>query len=445
MANIYVRSTDGNDADNGTTWALAKATLAGATGIDAAGDTIYVSQSHAEAQSTGQNYASAGTAANPVQIICGNDAAEPPTETSTTATITTSATVSSVITFVGSAYVYGLNFISSTVGTSSFGLTGSDQGVLVFDTCTFQLGTGASSRITIGSTAATTENKCIFKNTQIKAGNVGQGFTLNGATEFTWLGGGIMSGSSAITSLVASSVTGTIAANIVGVDLSNGATPMNVLPASGITCSGSVTLRDCKLPASWSGNLCGTTPTNPGFRAAMYNCDSGDTNYKLWIETYAGKIREEVTIVKSSGMTDGATPISWKMTSNANTNKWVVPLISDWFVIPNSTTGSAVTVTAEILHDSATALKDDEVWLEVETVTTSGTTLGAFVDDKTTLLATAADQASSSVTWTTTGLTNPNKQKCVASITPQEAGLIRARVYLAKASYTVYVGDVTAA
>jgi hypothetical protein len=48
MANLYVRSTDGNNSDNGTTWALAKATVAGVAAIDAAGDTIYLSQDHNE-------------------------------------------------------------------------------------------------------------------------------------------------------------------------------------------------------------------------------------------------------------------------------------------------------------------------------------------------------------------------------------------------------------
>ena len=37
MAVLYVRSTDGDDADNGSTWALAKATLAGAFAAAAEG------------------------------------------------------------------------------------------------------------------------------------------------------------------------------------------------------------------------------------------------------------------------------------------------------------------------------------------------------------------------------------------------------------------------
>jgi len=37
MTQLYVRSTDGSDSDNGTTWALAKATATGAAAIEAAG------------------------------------------------------------------------------------------------------------------------------------------------------------------------------------------------------------------------------------------------------------------------------------------------------------------------------------------------------------------------------------------------------------------------
>mgnify|MGYP003394608494 FL=1 len=48
MADRYGRSTDGADGDGGTTWALAKATLAGLAAIDAAGDRIFLSQAHAE-------------------------------------------------------------------------------------------------------------------------------------------------------------------------------------------------------------------------------------------------------------------------------------------------------------------------------------------------------------------------------------------------------------
>jgi hypothetical protein len=112
-----------------------------------------------------------------------------------------------------------------------------------------------------------------------------------------------------------------------------------------------------------------------------------------------------------------------------------MPELHQW----NDTTGSAITATVEILHDSATALTDKEVWLEVMYLGTSGYPLGSFATDTVDVLATAANQASSSATWTTTGMANPNKQALSVTFTPQEKGYIVATVRLAKASKTVYV------
>ena len=122
MAVRYVRSTDGSDADNGTTWALAKATLTGVAAIDTAGDTLWVSDNHAESTASAVSLALAGTAASPTRVVCGDDAAEPPTAVATTGTVTT--TGNSTITLFsggGYGYVYGLSFIagSGASGTAS--------------------------------------------------------------------------------------------------------------------------------------------------------------------------------------------------------------------------------------------------------------------------------------------------------------------------------------
>ncbi len=60
-------------------------------------------------------------------------------------------------------------------------------------------------------------------------------------------------------------------------------------------------------------------------------------------------------------------------------------------------------------------------------------------DRRATPLTTPADQTAGSATWTTTGLTNPNKQRLVVTFTPQKKGWMIGRVYLAKGSKTIYV------
>src|SRR5690349_19716487 len=106
----YVRSTDGSNSDNGTTWALAKATIAGLDAIDTAGDTLWVSQVHAESTSSAVTLSFAGTAAAPTKLMCGNDATEPPTAPATGATVALSGGIGNSLTFGGYLYAYGISF-----------------------------------------------------------------------------------------------------------------------------------------------------------------------------------------------------------------------------------------------------------------------------------------------------------------------------------------------
>lgn len=438
MGNIYVRSTDGNDADNGSTWALAKATLAGAGAIDAAGDTIYLSQAHAESSASSQTIALAGTKSSPVLVIAGNDAAEPPTGTATASVTTTGL---NPITISGNAYFKGINF-SCGSGVGNIQMYVNNVGTTadayeVFEDCELaNNANGSTSLINICGGASNSETvKTVLKNSHMKVSNASALIDVYGM--FEWRGGSLLSGHASTSKLFRTGSTSRpTVTEVSSVDLSN-------MPAScplvDATRAGRWSFFECKLPTSWTGGLITGTPT-VGFRAEMYNCDSADTNYRLWVEDYAGSIRDETTLVMTGGATDGTTPISWKMATTANANEYVAQLRSPDMAVWNETTAASKTVTVEILHDSATNLTDAEVWLEVEYLGTSGVPLGTIASDKrATVLTTAADQTASSVTWTTTGMTNPNKQKLSVTFTPQEKGFFVGRVFLAKASKTIYV------
>jgi hypothetical protein len=104
----------------------------------------------------------------------------------------------------------------------------------------------------------------------------------------------------------------------------------------------------------------------------------------------------------------------------------------------NSAVGNPLTATVEIVTDNVT-LKDDEAWLEIEYLGSSAQPISTRVNDrKANLTATGSNQTSSSVTWTTTGLATPVKQKLEVTFTPQMAGYVIGRVVLAKASTTMY-------
>lgn len=439
MANLYVRSTDGSDADNGSTWALAKATLAGAAAIDAAGDVIYVSQAHAESTASAVNMTFAGTVASPVKVIAGSDAAEPPTSVSTAPTITTTTSGSITLTLAtnGILKVYGLQFIcgsgqSANLSLNTNGGTGSRT---ILRDCALRLSTtGAGAFIAAGSA---NNGGSVWANTTVRFSSTGQSLQANGfATYLFWVGGEIESGSSAITTLF-NSLGGGNKIVVSGVDLSRGASSMNI---SSATAAGvDLTIRNCKLPASWTGSLHNGTPGN-GSVFRLHNCDSGDTNYRFIEQTTYGSTRNENTIVRTGGATDGTTALSWKMVTTADAEYPESTLDSPelparW----NSTVGSSITVTVEIITDNVT-LTDGECWLEVQYLGTAGFPESLFANDaKASYLATAANQTTSTETWTTTGLTTPVKQKLSVTITPQEVGYIQGVVRLAKASTTVYV------
>lgn len=447
MATYYVRSTDGDNLDDGSTWALAKATLAGVDSVDAAGDTVYVSQSHAESTAAAITYTFAGTTSNMLKVICGNDAAAPPTSVATGAAIAT--TGANAITVNGSVYVRGLTFNPGFGGTGSAALTlagGTTEAVQTYENCTFNLVANAASSLIIGNSSSSgVRGEVTFKNSDVKLTNSASRIeTYHG---FTWRGGSILTGSVAMAHLIRNYAVGRGARVLIdGVDLSNMGT---TTPITSPTLSGGlITLRNCKLPASWSGGPYAAGTIGTDSRVEMYNCDSGDTNYNLWIKDYLGEVVDETTITKSGGASDGVTGLSWKITSSSSA-AFHNPFVSGEIVraFPGSdaeisgwTPGASKTVTVEIVHDSATALNDDEVWLEVSYLGNNGTPLAAHANDaKANILASAAAQTTSSVTWTTTGLSSPNKQKLSVTITPQERGYLIARVYLAKASYTVYV------
>lgn len=436
MANIYVRSTDGSDADNGSTWALAKATITGAAAIDAAGDTIYVSQSHAESTASAITFALAGTLTAPTNVICGNDGAEPPTAVATTGSVTT--TGASSITITGVCYVEGIAFRagngSSSANIVQASLDGNHQ---IYNICNFVLvSTNINNGITPGSGSSGSESSVKWKNCDVKFAAAGQSIKLT-QCRFHWQGGSLLSGGTSPTNLIAVQAD-QLDILVENVDLSNASAGINLF-SPGALGSGKAMIRNCKLPASWSGSL--GSPTAFNTRLEMHNCDATDTNYRLWVEDYAGSIKSETTVVCTGGASDGTTPFSFKMATSSAAEYPAILLESiELPAIWNDTTGSSKTVTVEFVHDSVTNLTDAEIWLEVSYLGTAGVPLGTIINDaKADVLATAADQADSSAAWTTTGLTNPNTQKLSVTFTPEEKGYLQAKVIMAKASYTAYI------
>lgn len=440
MAHRYVRSADGDNADDGSTWALAKATAAGAAAIDASGDQINLASTHSESTAAAVTLSWAG---GPTKVLSVSDAAEPPTALAAGAVIATTGANS--ITNDGTCYVNGITFqAGSSSNTASVIIGGAGTGVAQqYEGCKFIVNNSSTtSRVTIGSTVHVSGMRMDWTGCTVKFGNASQ-LILTKACRWNWNGGGLESGTTSPTVLLNIGSTGAtggkgVTALIENLDLSNGAAGMNIVGA--VQGDSTCLLRNIKLPASWSGTLqSGTLET--GGRVVMKNGDSGDTNYRLWVADYYGSIRDDTGVNRSGGFSDGTTPLSWKMVSNASAGFPNATLVSPEIYVWNSSLGVGKTLEIEIVHDSATALTDAEIWVSLEYLGTSGFPIGSQVTDRvSTVIATPANQTTSSVTWNGTGgFTNVNKQKLSVSFTAQEVGDVIARVHLAKASKTVYV------
>jgi len=263
---------------------------------------------------------------------------------------------------------------------------------------------------------------------------------------FTWDGGTILAGPDLTGGLIQPNGAGDYTrSTISGVDLTEvGVTGYLLGKVSG--CRVDVVFRNCKIPAFTTGGLY-TGTLAPGDRVEMHNCDSADTNYRLWIADYLGVISSNTSIYNDAGVDDGsAQGFSWEMVSTANAEFPHQALVSPEIVKWNETVTGTLTATVEIVHNSqgsgtGGALLNSEIWLEVMCMDPGGTPVGKWQSDRCgnlNLNSDAADQASSSAAWTGDSA-GWDTQKLVVSFTPKEKGYVHARVVLAKASATVYI------
>jgi hypothetical protein len=99
--------------------------------------------------------------------------------------------------------------------------------------------------------------------------------------------------------------------------------------------------------------------------------------------------------------------------------------------------GVSKTYTLDFLHDSLTGLTNSDIAVRVMYPTTGAAVWTSSLKDN--ILASDTTLTSSSASFTTTGMTNPNKQKMSVTFTPTAVGKLIVQVSLLKTSYTVYV------
>lgn len=436
MATYRVKSGAAGAAD-GSTWADAYTTLSAALSGKAATDVIWVAHDHAETQ------ASAMTLTLPnawgIQILCvTTDGASGNSGLATTATVTT--TGASAMSFLGYGYFYGITFNCATSGTLNLHVHSNNgtPGFIYMEACKLgMLSNGAGARIVFGNPGNPgVAQRAMLVNTTMRFGNTGQGIN---PIDLIWrsTASAIDTGGSTPSTLFLPTAAPLRRAVLTGVDLS--AITGTLVAVS--TTVNEFEFRNCKLGAGValkSGSFAGPQSG----RVTLIRCDSADTNYRFQESSYAGDIYSETTIVRTGGASDGTTGLSFKMVSNASAS-FAAPLRpSDLLAteIWNETTGSAVAPVLHCVSDNVT-FDEGELWAEADYLGTSGFPLSSPANDHNSnaLTASTTDQATSTETWTTTGLGTPVYQKLELSFTPQEKGPYILRPVLAKASSTVYV------
>jgi hypothetical protein len=403
------------------------------SGWGVAGNTFYVASAHAESQSGSINNNSPGTQTNPCSVICGTTATAPPTTAATSASISSAAGINNN----GVAYCYGVHFQVTGSSSASIALldSGSSSGACwVYESCTIDLSNNTNTSTVIqaydsyfGSVIC---NFCtfLFNNTSqnIQAQSLQPSMMFRGCA--------FASSGAAPSSLFSTNANGSLMLSIIDSDLS--AITGNVISVSSIA-GYDVIIENCKLNSG--ATIVTGSIASLWNNVRVHNCDSGATNYKFVSQTYLGSVQASAATYRSGGATNGTTPVCFEVISSSKASLGIpystqAPFgeeIAQW----NSLTGSPLTAT--IYLTSNAALTNAQFWVELEYLGSPGSPLGSLVNSRVALLGTpSALTTDSSSTWVSGG---SNNYKVAVSFTPQLAGPVKAKLYLAAPSATVYV------
>lgn len=435
MAAYYVNSAAGG-TNTGGSWTNAFLTLLQATAVATNADIIYVDDGHNEG---GTAALTITLPATPGLRILSVDSALGLTPTAVSAgAVVAIATGSVALGISGCAYVYGVLFKSSATSSSSaiinIGVTTTSPTILTIEDGSLEVRTTTgSSFMNIGNSASTSADEHVLTliNSTIGTGNAAAGGTIKVR--------GIRLRFSGV-SLIGQPMTSIFTIDPgVGPDIEivdsdmTGVTVTNLVSAPASSGMANVRFIQCKLPSGYVALT--TTAVVQGTEVSILDCASGDTHGLIEYHNALGNIVTESTIK----FTGGAASQSWKITTTAYAS-FTSPFCTPWVNWYNTGT-SAITPRIEVVRTgSATALNNDDLWIEVDAKVTSGSTQATRTTDRRGLLAANAAQDTGAGTWDGSPGTPWYGKLEVASLTPAENGHIRGRVCVGLASVagTVY-------
>lgn len=447
----WTNTVAGTTTDNTVTWTTRQATSwnnahifiarlnAAATSAPAAGDTLFIGDEHNETTAAAITIILRGTSASPLRVLCVNDTGDPASPTTPATTGQISTTGASTITF-SSATDFTLDGMTIRSGSAanassiSFHNTSVTPSAFILRNCSLILNnTNDASFIALSlATLGPSRGNAEWVNVVVTFGSVVQAIQTRDIN-FKW-------------SETLSAVLGTVPTLLISPQVASGTIVLESLDLSAIVTGKSVMsfvagghqalIRNCRIGVGGAFSA-GTHPGFDGGTSTFLNVnDDNDSSVIFSRSGPGGSMFQETTVRRTGGANNGVEAFSWEVTSSSGAS-FHTPLVSFPIRMWNTIIGSPKTVTVEIIRDSATNLTDAQIWLEVEYLGNAAFSNSLIArDSAANSLATGVDQTASTATWVTTGLTNPNRQKLEVTITPQQVGLITARVYVALPSST---------
>lgn len=428
-----------------TIWSAPHARLANAYAANwgQAGNDFYDCDAGAETQAAAMTLTSPGaaTGSKPTRTLSVRAASSaPPVAADLTTALAIVTTGNFAMTLGGYGYFEGITFSAGSGAIAAAMNVTTAAGLQYYKNCTLKkAGTATNAAgLAFGTTTAATYCDTVLDNTKLQFGATGDSISLRSGGFYWCNTPSAIAGSTFPTTLFGSSNNFATTALIEGVDLS--ALTGTIVGAQ--SAASKFLFRNCKFNASATFSA---TQTVPGAQVDLVNCSSDSKNYRRERYNMMGTMTTEIVIVRTGngtdglpGATDGTTPVSWKFVTTANV-KPHIPFKSPPIMLKNTVVGTPVTLTVECVIDAGAVLNDEDMWLEIEGLGTASFPLSVFYNDnKATVLSAAAAQTASTIAWTTTGLSTPQKFKLQVTFTPQIAGDITARICVAKPSTTVY-------
>jgi len=444
MANKYYDSASAGATAPYESPETASTTLATAlAAITVAGtEAIFINNTSTEVIGAATTFSSIQADANPQKLLSVSDFDASPGTLAAGAKLNWSV-ASGVMTFEGNWHIYGVEIKCTSGSTNQYPAFGTiaKHSNMYLESCIIgTLSTNATGFLAkFGGPSGNGCDPSIFKTKDctLIAGHIGNKISLGQG--YVELDNIILGGAVTPTTLFTSGA-GTVSKVVIkNSDLSIKSWT-NLIDVS-LDAQIEVILENCKLPAG--ANLFTGASFSPYSSVTLINTSVGNIHYAYERHTAAGSITTNATIISDTNpIVDGAVSLSNKMATSANSGRGV-PLERTYCI--DITTLASITPYVEVLveGDGAAALKNDELFITANYFSGADSPLGTSVTSCPNVLATPADIAAGTVTYTGDGYTTERTHRLtVPAFTPTQKGYVKIKVTLVKPSTTIYVGAV---